>query len=58
MEQDIPDELKQLPYDWEVNPEYKNPHLGAYVYVRSNGHIAMPSMGPGYYMEPKENNVK
>jgi hypothetical protein len=56
MEQNIPDALKQLPYNWELNPEYNNPHLGAYVYVRDNGHIAMPLMGPGYYMESKEHN--
>ena len=56
MEQNIPNALKQLPYNWEVNPKYDSPHLGAYVYVRSDGHIVMPSMGPGYYMESKENN--
>lgn len=58
MEQNIPTELKALPYDWEVNPTYSNPHLGPYVYVSNDGHMRIPLMGPGYYMEPKEKNVE
>jgi hypothetical protein len=56
MENNIPEELQKLPYKWEVNPKYDVPHLGPYVYVR-DGHMTIPQMGEGYYMEDKDDNV-
>jgi hypothetical protein len=49
--ENIPESLKNLPYDWEINPKYDVPHLGPYVYIKENGHITMQQTGPGCYME-------
>jgi hypothetical protein len=46
----------QLADRWEINPKYDVPHLGPYVYVDNHGNMKLPQMGPGYYMEDKENN--